>query len=122
MLRDNFYSINNVEIKDRLNIKYTISFNDKHEVFLSHFPNNPIVPGACIIEIIRELISKAFNTSLNINFIKSVKFLNIIIPNSNQEIIFDISLSENNNNYLVNVSIYSSEVVYSKINLQLTNV
>jgi 3-hydroxyacyl-[acyl-carrier-protein] dehydratase len=119
MLKDNFYSINKVEIKDDMNIKYYLSFNQKHRIFLSHFPNNPIVPGACIIEIIRELASKTLKANLNIKFIKSVKFLNVIIPDSNQEIIFDISLSPKEKEYNATTTIYANQTTYSKLNLEL---
>lgn len=121
MINDNFYSIKSKKTKDKNNYTYSISFNEKHRIFLSHFPNNPIVPGACIIEIIRELTSQTLNKTLYINLIKNVKFLNVIVPNSNKEIILETSIAENNNTFSLTAILHSKSTTYSKLSLQLTD-
>ena len=37
---------------------YSIRFNAEHPVFAGHFPNYPIVPGACLVQIAEDLLSE----------------------------------------------------------------
>lgn len=57
-----------------------IRLEEKHPIFQAHFPNQPILPGACMVEICREIISRAIGHELQEKRIKNVKFLIPVIP------------------------------------------
>ncbi len=83
MLRNSFY-----DIVHRDQNVYTIRFNAKHPIFLGHFPERPIVPGACIVQIAEELAALSFGHPIRFTAIRDLKFRQPITPD--QEIIISI--------------------------------
>lgn len=68
---------------------YTIRFNASHPIFSGHFPERPIVPGACIVQIAEELASLIYNHPVRFAAIRDLKFRQPITPD--QEITISIS-------------------------------
>jgi 3-hydroxyacyl-[acyl-carrier-protein] dehydratase len=89
MLLDNFYSIiDEVEIIDGNGsmdnpvgkFTFTIKLNPGHPIYKGHFPGNPVVPGVCQIQMIKELTSLILKKNLVIYKSDNIKFLAMIIP------------------------------------------
>lgn len=112
----NLYNI--VEEVDNQTI---IKLDKENIIFRVHFEGNPILPGACMIEISRELIERKRNRKLNIKNIKNVKFLQLISPEEYAEIIFSINISEPENELNVKVIIGDTTLnqIFAKINMIL---
>ena len=75
------------EEKDKISAK--ILLNREHPVFGGHFPGNPILPGVCTVQIIRELLEKAVGKELVLHKAASIKYLGFISPVKTSEILFD---------------------------------
>ena len=119
MLENKLYIIEHKEVHGD-NVVFSIRQNKSNEIFKAHFPGTPITPGACLIEIARELCEKQIGESVKIQFLKSVKFLNIITPTTNELLKFDITLSpEGDNTFDTKIQITSDENVYTKIHFKL---
>lgn len=112
----NLYNI--VEEVDNQTI---IKLDKENIIFRVHFEGNPILPGACMIEISRELIERKRNRKLNIKNIKNVKFLQLISPEEYAEIISSINISEPENELNVKVIIGDTTLnqIFAKINMIL---
>ena len=54
-LLNNLYTIVAKDIPDD-KISYNIKLDANHFIYQVHFPNEPITPGACIIQIAKELL------------------------------------------------------------------
>lgn len=52
MLLNDFFKITDIKNAD----KYTISIemNPKHDIYKGHFPGNPITPGVCLTQMVKE--------------------------------------------------------------------
>ena len=37
---------------------YTIVVNENHFIYKAHFPNNPITPGVCMVQMIEEIMKE----------------------------------------------------------------
>lgn len=113
---NNLYDI--VEEKDNQTV---IKLDKENIVFKVHFDGNPILPGACMTEICRELVERKMNRKLNIKNLKNVKFLQLISPEENDEIIFDMDTSEHGDevNVKINISDTSLSQTFAKINMIL---
>ncbi len=115
LLEQNFYSI--IEFVDSEGvINAQIELNPNHEIFKGHFPNQPIVPGVCMIQIIKELF--ATNRSQNYSLLKSsqIKFLKLLIPKEKETVRVSITHSkQNDNGYLINATISNSDGVILKL-------
>jgi len=55
MLLHDFYKIISLEKTAESKYLAMILINEEHEVFQGHFPGNPIMPGVCMMQIIKEL-------------------------------------------------------------------
>jgi 3-hydroxyacyl-[acyl-carrier-protein] dehydratase len=64
--------------------------NPDDAVYHGHFPGNPVVPGVCQVEIIREIVSGILSADLSLISSDNIKFLGMINPGINPEL--DISL------------------------------
>lgn len=71
---------------------FSIRLNPEHFIYKAHFPSEPITPGVCIMQISRELLEKSTGLSLEIDYVKNIKFLRIISPSEIS--IVDCSLSK----------------------------
>ena len=74
--------------------KYTISIliNEKHDVFKGHFPGNPIMPGVCMIQIIKELTESITKSTLIMQTLSNVKFMALINPEVNPELRLELDV------------------------------
>lgn len=80
MLIPNLYTIKNSEKIDDVNFKVQIELNPNHEVFEGHFPNNPITPGVCMMQIIKEITEGFVAKNLFLSKVSNVKFMATINP------------------------------------------
>jgi 3-hydroxyacyl-[acyl-carrier-protein] dehydratase len=72
------YSIEEQE-KDTIKIK----LNPEHEIFTGHFPDNPILPGVCVVQMIKEILQQSVIS--NIGYIRYFQPIN---PNIIQYLVF----------------------------------
>ncbi|MDR2011299.1 MAG: hypothetical protein LBQ22_12545 [Bacteroidales bacterium] len=120
MLKDKFFSIINYSGSDA-GVDFLVKFNKEHEIYEAHFPNNPITPGVCVIQVIKELFSHMKQEKFMIKKIKSVKFTYPINPLIHPEVNYNLIIEapDDENIYQIKATVYSGDVVFSKINLQL---
>lgn len=93
MLIEGLYSIVGFKHED-LSVRATIKLNAAHEVFKGHFPGNPVMPGVCMIQIIKELAEKATGKALFLSVATNVKFMAIINPEKNDLIQLQLNFIE----------------------------
>ncbi|HOY39787.1 MAG TPA: hypothetical protein PLP11_08775 [Bacteroidales bacterium] len=98
----------------------SVMFNPSHWIYSCHFPGNPITPGVCVVQVARELVSTHLNKALHIRMLKSIKFLNIINPETDGPIRFLFTLHEENDNTIrAEVNVENSTTVVVKMNIIL---
>lgn len=64
----------------RSRVTARIGLDPSHPVYKGHFPGNPVVPGVCQIQIIREILQKSTGRKLFIGRCDQIKFLSMITP------------------------------------------
>ena len=92
MIDGSFYTIVGTHDTDSLHIRREIVFRMDHVIFQAHFPDNPIVPGVCTLEIIRQLVSEVVGGEIRIPTVKNMNFLNLMTPAEGKVFTFDIQL------------------------------
>lgn len=92
MIDGSFYTIVGTHDTDSLHIRREIVFLMDHVIFKAHFPDNPIVPGVCTLEIIRQLVTEVVGGEIRIPTVKNMKFLNLMTPAEGKVFTFDIQL------------------------------
>ena len=116
MLLKDFYKV--ISLENPIGSKYiaTIIVNENHDVFKGHFPENPIMPGVCMMQIIKELSEQITESSLFMQTLTNVKFMALINPFISSELFleFEINITEGG---LVKVknSTYFNEILALKL-------
>lgn len=82
MLIKDLYAIQSFEFEDHT-VRATIKLNKEHAIFEGHFPGNPVMPGVCMIQIIKELAEKAIEKELFLSIASNIKFMALINPEKN---------------------------------------
>lgn len=93
MVLKDFYKILSLENQSESIYDVTILVNDKHAIFKGHFPDNPIMPGVCMIQIIKELSEKITQNNLMIQTLSNVKFMAIINPEVTPKLRLELDIS-----------------------------
>lgn len=88
MLLKNFYEIieTKSEIESPEKTMFLVKLNTEHEIYQGHFPENPVVPGVCMVQMIKELLEKIEGRDLFMEKSDNMKFLNIVNPVNHPEI------------------------------------
>lgn len=94
MLLDNFYTILSSESSDSTTWTIQIELNPDHTVYQGHFPEHPVVPGVCLLQLIKECAENIRQQKLQITQVSSCKFLSAINPIETPRIAIVLSLKE----------------------------
>jgi len=91
LINDFFYTrcINNEEGS----VKATLEINPAHSIFAGHFPGQPVVPGVCMVQIIKEVLEGVLGRSLQLQKADHIKFLSMIVPEEHTVIEASIAYS-----------------------------
>ena len=128
LLRNNLYTISRKEING-LNGCFTIELNSSHFIYLAHFPEEPITPGVCIVQIGQELLELLLEESclkkyrLEIKKVKNVKFLSVISPKNNTTIVYTmkkVEMSEDAMEVKAQIDVSFKDEIKAKISLVLS--
>lgn len=92
MLLKDFYKILSFESNSDSQHLAIILINEGHEVFKGHFPNNPIMPGVCMMQIIKELTEQVIQSKLVVEKLIDVKFTALINPFVTPELRLEIEI------------------------------
>ena len=79
-LRDGLYTVTDRTADSSGKISYTLRLNAGHFIYRVHFPGQPITPGVCMVQIVRELMEDYTGKRLRIQAVKNVKFLTVLSP------------------------------------------
>ena len=93
MLIKDLYEVLSFENNDGTVIA-RVSLNKDHEIFKGHFPGNPVMPGVCMIQMIKELTERATEKTLFLSNCSNIKFMAIIDPGKNKVLTLNIDHSE----------------------------
>jgi 3-hydroxyacyl-[acyl-carrier-protein] dehydratase len=81
MIENYLYNILDLSrIENNNFITAKLQLNKEHVIFKGHFPDNPVLPGVCLIQIVKEILSKATNKDLTLVSAGNIKFLEFVNP------------------------------------------
>lgn len=122
MLKDDFYTLMGTSTATDDSYICKVRWNASHEIYQAHFPGNPITPGACIVQITKELAEMLTGYSLMIHEIKNLKFINVIVPKEFPEVDFQLALTRKEEDEIFNakVLVFSGEMIFAKLILNFS--
>ncbi len=115
MLIEGLYTIESLKNIDS-EITAGIKLNANHEIFEGHFPGNPIMPGVCMMQIIKEITEKVLDKNLFLQTSTNIKFMAKINPNVNPDLSIQIAYSEEEGILKIKNSSYFNNTLALKLN------
>ena len=116
MLRDSLYNIISMEHEPGLIIA-SIKLNKSYEIFQGHFPGQPVLPGACMLQMVKEILQGEMHISLQLKKAAVMKFLEMITPHENKLLQVHINYQQQAETFFhINAFIKCDEKTYFKFN------
>ena len=116
-LKNNLYRI--LRFEDNV---FTIELIRDNIIYRSHFPEFPITPGVCIIQIGGELLAEAYNKPLELKQVSNAKFLSVIDPDVTKEVSYVIKkavteIIDGEERIKALFEVRNSDMIFSKLSL-----
>ena len=90
MKLDSLYKVNDLSVLANTAVA-KIVLNKDHDIFKGHFPDNPVMPGVCMMQIIKEPIEKVLDKNLFLQTSTNIKFMAKINPETNPDLMINIA-------------------------------
>lgn len=103
MLLNNFFFIENLEYADEV-VQASLRLEKDHAIFNGHFPNLPVVPGVCMMQMVKEIMESLEGKQLMIREAPNIKFLSVLNPKENCLVDSSISIDERLGENLMNIT------------------
>ena len=59
---------------------FLLALNPNHAIYEGHFPDQPVMPGVCMLQLVIELTSQAIGQTLQLKKANQAKFLIPVVP------------------------------------------
>lgn len=89
-----FYTLQSYEQAESGSFTAHISLNKDHDIFKGHFPGNPVTPGVCMMQIVKELSEELTGLHLFLKSASNVKFMAIINPFETPDLTLQLDITQ----------------------------
>lgn len=114
MLAGNFFTISNIETAG-FEVKARLIINASHKIFDGHFPGQPVVPGVCMMQMVKEIMEQVTGKKTDLIKSSEMKFLAIIDPSQNNNISATVKYTlDDNQNMVVSATLFKDELIHFK--------
>ncbi len=91
---NDFYKLQKITKQHLASFEAQITLNPRADVYRGHFPNQPIAPGVCLVQMVTEIVSAHLDKKLALKTARQIKFLAVVNPNEVPELTLEVTLSE----------------------------
>jgi 3-hydroxyacyl-[acyl-carrier-protein] dehydratase len=117
MLLQDFYKIISLEKINKQKYVALVLINEKSKVFKGHFTDNPVIPGVCQLQIIKEITEQITGYNLLIKIVSEVKFTALINPEVNPKLRFELDVTSTAaDDFKVKNTTFIDETIALKLN------
>jgi len=114
MLYNTFFKILKEEPAEGA-VKALLSIDKDHAILKGHFPGQPVVPGVCMMQIVKELLDRGTAQDTLLRHGSNIKFLNFIDPTQQPEVLISVQYDvQPDASWKVNANIRHGETVFFK--------
>jgi len=100
MLTGDLFITNNPEQKSENEYRLLFNCNVSHPIFKGHFPGSPILPGVCMIQLVRESLSGFIRNECSLFRARSIKFVNVIVPGKEPDLVLELKINSVENDLM----------------------
>ncbi|MDF2553676.1 MAG: 3-hydroxyacyl-ACP dehydratase [Chryseobacterium sp.] len=117
-----FYTLENYEKAENGSYTAKISLNKDHDIFKGHFPGNPVTPGVCMMQIVKELTEEFVGKKLFLKSASNVKFMAIINPFETPDLTMQLDINEGETEIKVKNTTSFGETIALKMSVNYTKI
>ncbi len=85
MLLNDFYTITGLHAESGA-FRADLLLNATHPIFSGHFPDWPVLPGACQLQMVREMLSQVTGREYRLVKADTIKFITLIDPRNQTQV------------------------------------
>lgn len=119
LLENKFYRVLSEDRESELSSRFHLAILPECDVYDGHFPNEPVCPGVCNIETIKECCMLLCGESLRYSTIKQCRLTALATPYVCPEIDVTINLTPCGNGYAVQAAVSDDKQTYMLLKGQL---
>jgi len=114
MLQGNFFTILSIHQHENA-VQASLELNPSHIIFEGHFPQTPVVPGVCMMQIVKEVLEDVIKKETRVVNAAHMKFLTVINPQETKTVQLDLKYIPRENKQIeIVASLFNEGVVYFK--------
>ena|SRR5665647_478159 len=115
MLSGDFFNITTIQqVNGKINA--ILEINSAHKIFEGHFPGQPVVPGVCMMQMVKEILESVLAKKTRLVSADNLKFLTVINPTENNIIHAELKYSIGEDGRIkVGASLVNESVTYFKM-------
>lgn len=117
-----FYTLETQEKTENGSFIANIKLNQAHDIFNGHFPGNPVTPGVCMMQIVKELTEEFTGRKLFLKSASNVKFMAIINPFETPYLRMQLDINEGENEVKVKNITSFGETIALKMSVNYTKI
>jgi 3-hydroxyacyl-[acyl-carrier-protein] dehydratase len=92
MLQNTFFTFSDLQVEGDL-VKTDINLNAAHPIFKGHFPEQAVVPGVCMLQMVKEILEAYIKQETRLSKAGDLKFLSFIYPDENKLIQVELKIT-----------------------------
>jgi 3-hydroxyacyl-[acyl-carrier-protein] dehydratase len=96
-------------------VSASVRIDGNHKIFQGHFPGHPVVPGVCMVQLIRELLEETLKARLHLKSAGNIKFLTVINPLQNSQVEATVTFVHEADRYVVNATLFNGDTTFFKL-------
>jgi 3-hydroxyacyl-[acyl-carrier-protein] dehydratase len=113
MLRDPLFKIISINADDNA-VVASIDIDIDNEILKGHFPGQPVVPGASMLQLVKEVLATAIKKPVRLVKADNVKFLSLIEP-SVVTLQLNLAYQLTDSNIKINATLSSGDITCMKL-------
>ena len=118
MMIENYYKINDIIAGTGKNL-FIVSLNSDCNVYKGHFPEKPISPGVCNIQMIKECAELIVGKPLFMNNLQHCRLTTLITPLVYPQVEVTILMEKKADVYKLKATIGKGEEIYLELKAEL---
>jgi 3-hydroxyacyl-[acyl-carrier-protein] dehydratase len=95
-------------------VKTNIKLNPLHPIFEGHFPDNPILPGVCMMQMVKAVVEAYTNKKIKLVLGQDLKFLSVINPEKNTMIQTELKINIEDERIRIVAQLLDNAIVFFK--------
>lgn len=96
-------------------VKADLKIERGNEIFKGHFPDQPVVPGASMLQAVKDVLEKALNQSLRLKKADNIKFLLLVEPGITHVLQLNLTYKLVDDQINITANLMAGEVVCMKL-------